>query len=189
MLGLQCQKDGLWQMACPTRERAGDFFSTLLGSAFHARRRGDLPLAREHLLEMVRISRLLGRQVGENVGLSEPAHIDRLAGDFPAALAGYRHIIVAGKDQGNRGAVAHQLECFAYIANARAQPERATRLLGAAQTLRTELRSQMMDHDRAEFDSQVAALRAALDPASLDQAWAAGRALEMDAAIAYAVGE
>ena len=90
---------------------------------------------------------------------------------------------------GHRPAVANQFESFAFIAVAQAQPERAARLLGAAEALREVVGTPMLEDERVEYDRQVAALRAALDPARLDEAWAAGNALDMDQAIADALQE
>ncbi len=154
-----------------------------------ARWRGDLDLARSYLNEVVRLSRVLRVRHAENVGMSDLAHVDRQAGDFPAAVAGYRRAILSWKDLGHRAAVANVLECLAFIARAQYQLERSARLLGAAEALRETIGAAMNDYERAEYDAETAQLRAALDPAALTAAWAAGRAMTLDQAVALALGE
>jgi len=160
--------------------------SIILG--LDARWHGDLPLAREHFQEVIRMSHLMGWGGAENMGFSELAHLDRLAGDFPAAQAGYARAILDWKDLGNRGAIANQLESFAFIARAQAHLERAARLLGAAQALREVAGAPMLEYERLEYEREVMALRAAWEPARLDEAWAAGQALTLDQAVAEALG-
>ena len=154
-----------------------------------ARGRGDLAHAREHIQEVIRLTRLLGVTAVENIGLSELAHVDRQAGDFAAARAGYARAILVWKDLGNRGAVANLLECFGFIASAEAQPERGARLLGAAEALRELAGAPMLGYERAGHEREVAALRTALEPARLNEAWTAGRLLTLDQAVAFALHE
>ena len=153
-----------------------------------ARARGDLSHAREHLQEVIHLTRLLDLTFVENIGLSELAHVDRQAGDFAAARAGYARTILVWKDLGNRGALANVLECFGFIASAEAQPERGARLLGAAEAIREAAGAPMLGYERAGYEREVAALRATLEPARLDEAWAAGRGLTLDQAVAFALG-
>jgi tetratricopeptide (TPR) repeat protein len=67
---------------------------------------------------------------------SDLAHLERNLGNHARALELYRETIIAFRDVGQRGAVAHQLECFAFIAIAQNQFDRAVRLLGAAEAWR-----------------------------------------------------
>ena len=60
----------------------------------------------------------------------------RQLGNFEEALALYRETIPDWQEIGHRGAVAHQLECFAFIAKAQEQGERAVKLMSAAEALR-----------------------------------------------------
>ena len=45
----------------------------------------------------------------------------------------------------------------------------------------------MTDYERAEYDAEAAQLRATLDPAALEAAWAAGRSMTLDDAVKYAL--
>jgi len=68
----------------------------------------------------------------------------------------------------------------AEIAIAEGQPERAARLLGAAEGLRTDIGAILAPDDRDRYERGVAAVRAQLDPAALAAAWAAGRSMPLD---------
>ena len=87
----------------------------------------------------------------------------------------------------NRAALAHELESLAFIAIAQSQPQRAAYLLGAAESVREAANSLMAAAERSEYTANVAALRAQMDETSFAAAWAGGRALTMDQAIAYAL--
>lgn len=63
----------------------------------------------------------------------------------------------------------------------------AARLLGAAEALREVAGTGMLAIERAEYQGEVSHLRGILDPAAFAQAWADGRSLSIDAAIALAL--
>jgi hypothetical protein len=90
---------------------------------------------------------------------------------------------------GNRGAVAHQFESLAAVAIKCRQPERAARLIGAAQALRAELNSEMAPNERPDFEATLAALRLNLDEAALQAAWSNGERMGLQSAVTYALEE
>jgi len=118
---------------------------------------------------------------------SELGHVLRRSGRIDAAEAEYRQTLRGWQRSGNRGAVANQLESFAYVAMSRGNGLRAARLLGAAEALREVAKAAMSDFERDEFDSAVGRLRDDLDPRSLGLAWAEGGGMTADAAVAFAL--
>lgn len=118
---------------------------------------------------------------------SDLAHLERRAGNYPGALELYRETIVAFRDFGQRGAVAHQLECFAFIAIAQNQFERALRLLGAAEAWREWASTPMTPDEQVEYQEQVEIVRQQVDPNLFTRTWAEGRALLMEEAVQYAI--
>jgi tetratricopeptide (TPR) repeat protein len=118
---------------------------------------------------------------------SELAHALRRAGRVDEALPAYRVSIRKWLDLGRRPAIANQLESFAFIARASGQPERAAQLLGAAEAIREAVHVDMSPWERDEYEREVAALREALPADQLSAEWAAGRALDLDAAVNLAV--
>jgi hypothetical protein len=85
--------------------------------------------------------------------------------------------------------VANQLECLAFIAIARHQPERAAGLLGAAEMLREKINIPMNSYERQEYTQHVDELRTGLDKETFAAAWAKGRALSMEQAVDFALQE
>jgi DNA-binding NarL/FixJ family response regulator len=75
---------------------------------------------------------------------------------------------------------------LAAVAAATGSAERTAQLLGAAEPHLDTLRGYMPLSDRADYDHTLAAVRAQLDEAAFTAAFAQGRTLPLDQAIAYA---
>ncbi len=150
----------------------------------------DLAEARPWFDQAIAQYRELGDRRFEVIALSDLAHALRRHGALDEAEATYRRTIREWLHFGNRGALASQLESLAYLAVARGDWSRAARLLGAGQALREVAGSprQAMSGEQEEYDAAVARLREGTDPAVVDVAWAAGRLLTADAAVAFAIG-
>ena len=73
------------------------------------------------------------------------------------------------------------------MAGVQGQQVRAARLLGAVEALLEATNDHVDPADRAEYDRDVAAARAQLDEATFAAAWAEGRAMTMEQAMAYAL--
>jgi tetratricopeptide (TPR) repeat protein len=114
---------------------------------------------------------------------SDLAHILRQEGKYPEALSSYRETILEWQRMGHRSAVAHQLECMAFIAKALEQTERAVRLLGAAEALRQKIEIDMTPPERDEYEKEVADLKANMDENEFVSLWADGRSMTMYEAI------
>jgi predicted ATPase len=82
--------------------------------------------------------------------------------------------------------VLQALEGVAGVAGAQGQPERAARLFGATEALRAALGVPVRPVDCRLYDRDVSAVRASLGDATFAAAWAAGRALSLEHAIAEA---
>ncbi len=115
---------------------------------------------------------------------SDMAHALRRGGRLEAAEAAYRETIGGWVHLGHRGAIANQLENVAYMAIEQEVTDRAAQLLGAAAAIREASAAQMAFDELPEHEGFVERLRAAMEPAAFDAAWAAGRALTMAEAVA-----
>ena len=71
---------------------------------------------------------------------------------------------------------------------ARGEFERAARLFGAASVLRDAIGLPLAAYERSLHEQWVTAMRAQLGEAGLGAAFAAGRAMPLELAIAYALG-
>ena len=91
------------------------------------------------------------------------------------------------RDLGDRRGVALSLEGFALLAAALGQPRRGTQLWGAADSLRQAIGETRWPVEQAEYEQSIVTLRAALGEEGFAAAWAEGRVLSLDAAVALAL--
>jgi tetratricopeptide (TPR) repeat protein len=120
-------------------------------------------------------------------GLAEVARRQR---DGGKARSLYAQSLQIERELGNPPGIAECLEGLGRVAGAHGQPERVARLLGAVQALsqagasRPHRKGQQV---RAQDDPTVATARAALGEEAFAAAWAEGRAMTLDQAVAYAL--
>jgi tetratricopeptide (TPR) repeat protein len=109
-------------------------------------------------------------------------------GDYPRATAIFQELMT--KYQESRWTLPAGLEGLAVLAAVQGASELAARLWGAAEAAR-EADDLRMDValDTKDYRRWVSATRAQLDEDAFVAAWAAGRAMTIDEAIAYALGE
>jgi predicted ATPase/class 3 adenylate cyclase len=133
------------------------------------------------------------RQIGDDrfelVARSDFAHALRHGGALDEAEALYRETIRSWQHLGSRGAIANQLEGFGFLAVARGDAGRAAQLLGAAESLRERVGAFMLGPERVDYERYMVQLRGALEGAELEREWAVGRAMSMEEAIAFALGD
>jgi non-specific serine/threonine protein kinase len=165
---------------------ASSFLS--IGMAHTAAVAGDIETARAGFRESGEIAKKMGNKRILYSSQSELAHVLRERGELDEPLATYRDLLPKWKDLGHRSAVAHELECIAYILVRKEEPERAATLLGAAEALRTTIDSVMTKMEQAEYEREVSGVRDMLGEEFMKQ-WDAGRALTMDEAIGLAMKE
>ncbi|MBI3169432.1 MAG: hypothetical protein HYZ22_13190, partial [Chloroflexi bacterium] len=159
----------------------------VFGLGMGARFNGRLEEARERLTPLLSVFREMGDHHRTNMIHSEIAHIERLERNYENAIIMYRRTILEWKRLGHRAAVANQLECFAFIAKAQEQPERAIKLLGAAEALRELIKIDMSQLERVEYEREVADLKANTDEKVFASLWAEGRSVTMGQAVHLAL--
>ncbi len=149
--------------------------------------RGDLVEARKHADLMLDLHRNMGDQLSVTGHQTAMAHVARQMGNYQEALTLYRETLPDWQKMGHRGAVAHQLECFAFIAKAQEQGDRAVKLMSAADALREASSSPRTPQERIEYDRELAGLRAGMDEKTFDAHWREGRSMTMEQAIEHAL--
>ena len=159
---------------------------SLFGMARVAGLMGDLRTARAKFLESADLARKMGNKRQMYSCYSELAHVLRENGDLEEPLAIYQDLLPKWRDLGHRAAVAHELECIAYILSKKDEAQRAVTILGAADTLRKRIGSVATPLELAEYEKEVTALRAILTEDNFKRAWERGQTLTMDEAIAVA---
>jgi predicted ATPase/class 3 adenylate cyclase len=150
---------------------------------------GDMVEARRWFEDAVARFRSIGDRLFVLVIESELTHALRRDGALDEAEERYRRTIREWQRGGNRGAIAHQLESFAFIAVARGNGIRASRLLGAAEALRETAGAPMTEMERREWETQVRRLRQGVESSALAEAWAGGRPMTADEAVAFALAD
>ena len=149
----------------------------------------DFMEARLYFQESVRAYEEVGATFNVILEKSNLAHLERRIGNHTSALEYYRETILAFRDMGQTGAVAHQLECFGFIAIEQNQKERALQLFAAAHALREKAGTPMRPEEKAYFDGQLMRLRDKMESPTLEWIWMKGHAQSMDHAIALALEE
>jgi hypothetical protein len=172
-----------------TKEITGTWTSLMMyfGIGRGAMFRGDYALARERFAYCLPLFAQMKDDHRVNMIHSEFAHMDRYEGKLHQAEETYRKTIVIWQKLGHRAAVAHQLECFAFLAKSQEESERALHLLGAAEMLREKINIHMQPREREEYEREVKDLRASMTELEFATLWAQGRALTMDEAIDLAL--
>ncbi|MGE5464580.1 MAG: tetratricopeptide repeat protein, partial [Syntrophothermus sp.] len=152
-----------------------------------ATHREDYNTARACLEESMRIYDEIGSPFNVLLEKSNLAHLERKLGNYAEALEYYRQTLLAFRDIGQTGAVAHQLECFGFIGLAQGQYENALQLFAAANAIREKNGIPMTPDEQAYFDEQLKSLRGQMDLSRFDFLWSKGLAMKMEQAIELAL--
>ncbi len=129
---------------------------------------GDIEKARGLYNQSVELARKTGNLRLVYASHSELAHILRRQGEIDEALALYAEVLPKWKELGHRAAVAHELECVAFILLKKAQTDRTLTLLAAADALRAEIDSTMTKLEQADYDQVISTLHAQVDEKNIN---------------------
>jgi predicted ATPase/class 3 adenylate cyclase len=129
----------------------------------------------------------IGARFNVILAKSTLAHMERELGNHTIALNIYRETILAFRDVAQTGAVAHQLECFGFIALAQNHSEHALQLFAAANALREKAGTPMTLDEQVYFDEQLGMLREKMSDAEFKKAWEDGSMMTMEQAITFAL--
>jgi non-specific serine/threonine protein kinase len=152
-----------------------------------ARIQGDYDRAATLYASSLALDRELGNDRGTVVALHNLGYMALHQDDPRRAGSLFREGLLLSQKLTNKRQIAHCIAGLAAAAGAAQQSARAARLFGAADALFQSLGAHMDLADRMEYDRHVAAVRAQVGEAEFDAAHAAGRALPMEQAIAFAV--
>jgi predicted ATPase/class 3 adenylate cyclase/DNA-binding XRE family transcriptional regulator len=154
--------------------------------------RGDLERARACCEESLAFARRTGADFVAGTALGYLAQLARRQGDLAGAEELGREQLLVWRRLDAPSYLAGGLEGLAVTAAAaaeRARVERAARLLAAAAALRERVGAPHRSWGRADIEWAVAEARLTLGEGSWAAAFAAGRALTLEEAIAEALGE
>jgi tetratricopeptide (TPR) repeat protein len=156
-----------------------------------ARLQGDYERAAALYDESLSLRRELGTRIGVAMMLHNLGYVALRQGDGRQAAAFFEASLIRYRELKDKNGIAFCLAGLAGLAGAEGQMERAARLLGAAEALLEATGARLIAADRAEYDHNVAIVRAQLDEAAFAAARAEGRAMATDdweQAVAYALG-
>jgi non-specific serine/threonine protein kinase len=169
----------------------------LLGAV--AVHQGNYQQAKTLIEKSLALRKDMGSKSGIAWSLLNLGHLAKHQGEYEQAAALFEESLNLFLELGNKIDVAECLEGLAGVAAAERQAEggrhaakdgkvdRAARLFGAAEALREIASSPLPPYRRADYDRDLAAARAQLGEEAFAAAWAEGRAMTMEQAIAYAL--
>ena len=128
----------------------------------------------------------LGHSTQALVALAGLGNVTRDQGDHVRAAALFREGLEQSWTRGNKRIIAYTLAGLGSIAGTQGQEEQAARLFGAAEALHEVIDVPILPAFRRGHERAVAAVRAVLPAAAFTHAWAAGRVLPLDEAVAEA---
>jgi predicted ATPase/DNA-binding CsgD family transcriptional regulator len=154
--------------------------------AWIARQQGDFATARARSEESLAIRRDVGDRWGIARSLANLGLVALAESDLDAARRFFGEDLEIRRALGDTRGIAECLYGFAGLAWRGGDTALAARLWGAEDALRAAIGAPRSAAERAEYDREVSAARAHLDPAAWDAAWSAGSALSLDAAVTAA---
>lgn len=91
------------------------------------------------------------------------------------------------QELGNKQGITQSLERLATLMISQGYVERAVRLLGVVTTLHEGINAPLSTAEHAWREQSIAATHAQINQATFDTAWAEGRRMTMEQAVAYAL--
>jgi DNA-binding CsgD family transcriptional regulator/tetratricopeptide (TPR) repeat protein len=146
--------------------------------------RGDLAAARSLAGESRTIFESIGDRRGVAKTLTVMGDIFLEEGELEAARARHEEGLEILRDLDDRWGMAWCLEGLAGVTASQGQPARAARIFGAAEALREAIEGPRPPVRQAIYKREVAAARAGLDDKAFAAAWAEGRAMAPEQALA-----
>ncbi len=152
----------------------------------NARNRGDYERARNLYEEGLAIQRELGNKRIIAIGLGNLGRVAFQQGKHAVARSYYQESLMLNRELGDLHSIACLLDGFAGLALRAGRGARAACLLGAADSLREAVGSDMDRANRFFYESINADLRASLGEEAFAEAFAEGRALKLEQAVVHA---
>jgi predicted ATPase/class 3 adenylate cyclase len=150
---------------------------------------GDYPRAKELYEESLSLFRRLNLRSDIPASLHNLGHVALAQGKIEDAKKLFIEALRLHLTLKNRVGIAECLAGLAGVAGAEKQPERAARLFGAAEALREGLGARVWPAEQADHERNLSNARAQLSIGAWEKAWQEGRAMSVEQAIAYALGE
>lgn len=145
---------------------------------------GDKDGAIAYMEETLAIERKIGNPTGIADSLGNLAGLITPTGDVARAAALDAEALEMRRDLSDRLSMAHGLASIAATASRAGFAEAGARLYGASERLREELGAPIPGSERTRYETGLAMTQSAVGDEAYERAWAAGRALSLDEAVA-----
>lgn len=153
-----------------------------------ARVEGDFRQAKAFYRENLALNRALRRPDWVSVELGNLGALEVLEGNIPEAVPLLRESLQTAHERGDKYLAPYELVWLGRVAFADGNPVRAAKLFAAARA-QFDTTGLAMDPDEApEYEKGLAAIRGALDDTAFSAAWAEGKRMNLDGAVALALG-
>jgi tetratricopeptide (TPR) repeat protein len=148
--------------------------------------RADYVLASSLFKERLTIGRELGFKQFIGMALDSLGRVAYRTGDYGQARTLFEEGLLVHQEMGSMVGIRESLRGLSELVGMQGQPQRAVHLLAAAEALSDAVGAPFLAR-RTDSERAVAALRAQLDEATFSLAWAEGRAMTLEQAIAEAL--
>jgi tetratricopeptide (TPR) repeat protein len=145
---------------------------------------GDFPAARSLLEEALGKRRAVGDLWGLGITLGDLGDVVRALGDGSGARRLYEESLAVWQELGDERGTAQCLEGFATLDADGSAFERAVRLVAAAAEIRKDVGEPPSPNRQEQLDRLIEAARSALGHREYSAAWARGRAMTAEQAVA-----
>ena len=162
---------------------------TLRNLAELARMQGDLARATTLYEEALAVARALGMTFGVALIMTMLGHLACQQQNYAQAKARYREGLTLLSAFGSPTYTAWCLEGYTAALSAEENYIQATRLCGAAATLREQVQTPLPPAEREAFEQTIAIAKTALGPLAFEEEWTIGAGFMQDQAIDYALSD
>jgi non-specific serine/threonine protein kinase len=160
---------------------------TIIGEV--ARYGGNDDRARRAYEECLTVAQQTGETRRLELTFLNLAFVAQHDGDHTRAIDLARQGLLLAQEMNNRLEVCRSLATLAGSIGASGQPERAACLFGASETVIGSMGAFHVPEDIREYNQNIADLRAQLDEATFEAAWAKGRKMTLEQAVKDALEE
>ena len=151
--------------------------------------REDFGRAAALLEQSLSLRRELGKKWAIPILLNCLGFVALSQGNYGRAEMSYKESLSQYQEKRDERGIGLSLKGLAFVAGAQGEVERGARLFGAAEALREAPGFPLPPYDHPEYDRREAAVRAEMGEKAFEVAWAEGRKMSLEEAVALALKE
>jgi predicted ATPase/DNA-binding SARP family transcriptional activator len=164
-----------------------DIGSNLVWLADTCMRAGDYHQAAALFEESLTLFRKLGDRWGIGFALGGAGDVARLRGNYSQATMFFQESLALHYEEARKADIPYLLEALANLAAMQGRSERAARLWGASESLRSAVGASLPPSYQIDYAPHMNAARAEMGETAFAAAWARGKVMPLDQSMAYAL--